>query len=345
MAFCSLNRTFANEMNVMKQDQIVIYQTEDGQTQIDVRLENETVWLTQAQMVELFQTTKQNVSLHLNNLYKEGELEKEGTVKEYLTVQQEGKRKVSRKVKYYDLDVIISVGYRVHSKRGTAFRIWARQIIKDYLVKGYAVNQRIHSEQIGELRQLVQMLGRTIQNQQLEQNDENQALFDIVVDYTYALDTLDDYDYQRLSVGKTTQEDKFHATYENAMEAIQTLRDKFGGSALFGNEKDESFKSSIGQIYQTFGGEELYPRVEEKAAMLLYLVTKNHSFSDGNKRIAATLFLWFLNNNGILYREDGSKRLADNTLVALTLMIAESKTEEKDVMVKVVVNLINQQNE
>ena len=332
-------------MNVMKQDQIVIYQTEDGQTQIDVRLENETVWLTQAQMVELFQTTKQNVSLHLNNLYKEGELEKEGTVKEYLTVQQEGKRKVSRKVKYYDLDVIISVGYRVHSKRGTAFRIWARQIIKDYLVKGYAVNQRIHSEQIGELRQLVQMLGRTIQNQQLEQNDENQALFDIVVDYTYALDTLDDYDYQRLSVGKTTQEDKFHATYENAMEAIQTLRDKFGGSALFGNEKDESFKSSIGQIYQTFGGEELYPSVEEKAAMLLYLVTKNHSFSDGNKRIAATLFLWFLNNNGILYREDGSKRLADNTLVALTLMIAESKTEEKDVMVKVVVNLINQQNE
>ncbi len=329
----------------MKQDQIVIYQTEDGQTQIDVRLENETVWLTQTQMVELFQTTKQNVSLHLNNLYKEGELEKEGTVKEYLTVQQEGKRKVSRKVKYYDLDVIISVGYRVHSKRGTAFRIWARKIIKDYLVKGYAVNQRIHSEQIGELRQLVQMLGRTIQNQQLEQNDENQALFDIVVDYTYALDTLDDYDYQRLSVGKTTQEDKFRATYENAMEAIQTLRDKFGGSALFGNEKDESFKSSIGQIYQTFGGEELYPSVEEKAAMLLYLVTKNHSFSDGNKRIAATLFLWFLNNNGILYREDGSKRLADNTLVALTLMIAESKTEEKDVMVKVVVNLINQRNE
>lgn len=330
----------------MKEDQkIVIYQTEDGQTQIDVRLENETVWLTQAQMAELFEKTPQNITMHIGNAYKEGELEKESTCKEYLQVQQEGKRKVTRKVKFYDLDVIISVGYRVHSKRGTAFRIWARQIIKDYLVKGYAVNQRIHSEQIGELRQLVQMLGRTIQNQQLEQNDENQALFDIVVDYTYALDTLDDYDYQRLSIGKTTQEDKFHATYENAMEAIQNLRDKFGGSSLFGNEKDDSFKSSIGQIYQTFGGEELYPSVEEKAAMLLYLVTKNHSFSDGNKRIAATLFLWFLNNNGILYREDGSKRLADNTLVALTLMIAESRTEEKDVMVKVVVNLINQKNE
>ena len=256
----------------MKEDQkIVIYQTEDGQTQIDVRLENETVWLTQAQMAELFEKTPQNITMHIGNAYKEGELEKESTCKEYLQVQQEGKRKVTRKVKFYDLDVIISVGYRVHSKRGTAFRIWARQIIKDYLVKGYAVNQRIHSEQIGELRQLVQMLGRTIQNQQLEQNDENQALFDIVVDYTYALDTLDDYDYQRLSIGKTTQEDKFHATYENAMEAIQNLRDKFGGSSLFGNEKDDSFKSSIGQIYQTFGGEELYPSVEEKAAMLLYL--------------------------------------------------------------------------
>ena len=328
----------------MEEDKIIIYQTEDGQTQIDVRLENETVWLTQAQMVELFQTTKQNVSLHLNNLYKEGELEKEGTVKEYLTVQQEGRRKVSRRVKYYDLDVIISVGYRVHSKRGTAFRIWARKIIKDYLVKGYAVNQRIHSEQIGELRQLVGMLGRTIQGQPLLSTDETNALFEVVTDYTYALDTLDNYDYQRLTIDKTTKEEPFHATYENAMEEICLLRDKFGGSVLFGNEKDDSFKSSIGQIYQTFGGEELYPSVEEKAAMLLYLVTKNHSFSDGNKRIAATLFLWFLNNNRILYRADGSKRLADNTLVALTLMIAESKTEEKDVMVKVVVNLINQQN-
>ena len=329
----------------MKEDQkIVIYQTEDGQTQIDVRLEDETVWLTQAQMVELFQTTKQNISLHVGNVFKEGELEQEATVKEYLTVQNEGNRKVTRKVKYYNLDVIISVGYRVKSKRGTAFRIWARKIIKDYLVKGYAVNERIRKEQIGELRQLVQVASRAISNQNVENMVESQDLLNVVVDYTYALDTLDNYDYERLTIDKTTRQEKFHATYDNAMEEINRLRDKFGGSALFGNEKDDSFKSSIGQIYQTFGGEELYPSVEEKAAMLLYLVTKNHSFSDGNKRIAATLFLWFLNNNGILYRPDGSKRIADNTLVALTLMIAESKTEEKDVMVKVVVNLINQRN-
>ena len=325
-------------------NQIVIYQSEDGQTQVDVRLENETVWLTQAQMVELFQTTKQNVSLHVGNVFKEGELEEKSTVKEYLTVQKEGERKVSRKVKYYNLDVIISVGYRVKSKRGTAFRIWANNVLKQYLIKGYAVNERMRKEQIGELRQLVGMLGRTIQNQPLLSNDETDALFKVVTDYTYALDTLDNYDYGRLTINKTTEEEPFHATYDNAMEAIYGLRDKFGGSVLFGREKDNSFKSSIGQIYQTFDGEELYPSVEEKAAMLLYLVTKNHSFSDGNKRIAATLFLWFLNGNHILYHPDGSKRIADSTLVALTLMIAESRTEEKDVMVKVVVNLINKNN-
>ena len=326
-------------------NQIIIYQTEDGQTKVDVRLENETVWLTQAQMAELFEKTPQNITMHIGNAYKEGELEKESTCKEYLQVQQEGKRKVSRMVKYYDLDVIISVGYRVKSKRGTAFRIWARKVLREYLVKGYAVNERMRKEQIGELRQLVGMLGRTIQSQPLLSNDETNALFEVVKDYTYALDTLDNYDYERLTINKTTKEEPFHATYENAMEAINGLREKFGGSVLFGNEKDDSFKSSIGQIYQTFGGEELYPSVEEKAAMLLYLVTKNHSFSDGNKRIAATLFLWFLNNNHILYYPDGSKRIADSTLVALTLMIAESRTEEKDVMVKVVVNLINKNND
>ena len=326
-------------------NQIIIYQTEDGQTQVDVRLENETVWLTQAQMAELFETDRTSIVRHINNIYKVEELDKESTCAKITQVQQEGKRTVKRSIPFFNLDMIISVGYRVNSKRGVKFRQWANKVLKDYLVKGYAVNQRIHKEQIGELRQLVGMLGRTIQNQPVLSTDETNALFDVVVDYTYALDTLDDYDYQRLMVKETTQEDKFHATYDNAMEAIKALRDKFGGSTLFGNEKDDSFKSSIGQIYQTFGGEELYPSVEEKAAMLLYLVTKNHSFSDGNKRIAATLFLWFLNNNHILYYPDGSKRIADSTLVALTLMIAESRTEEKDVMVKVVVNLINKNND
>ena len=327
----------------MEEDKIIIYQTEDGQTQIDVRLENETVWLTQAQMAELFDKDRTVIGRHIRNIYKEEELEQNITCAKFAHMGSEGDQRYEYTA--YNLDVIISVGYRVNSKRGVKFRQWANRVLKEYLIKGYAVNDRIRKEQIGELRQLVGMIGRTIQNKPLLSNDETNALFEVVTNYTYALDTLDNYDYERLTIDNTTKEEPFHATYENAMEAINGLREKFGGSALFGNEKDDSFKSSIGQIYQTFGGEELYPSVEEKAAMLLYLVTKNHSFSDGNKRIAATLFLWFLNNNHILYREDGSKRLADNTLVALTLMIAESKTEEKDVMVKVVVNLINQRNE
>ena len=327
----------------MKQDQIVIYQTEDGQTQIDVRMDNETVWLTQQQIAELFGTQRPAITKHLKNIYASKELDENSTCSILEHMGNDYKQTYS--TKYYNLDAILSVGYRVNSKNATRFRQWANNVLKQYLVKGYAVNQRIHREQIGELRQLVGVLGRTIQKQPLISTDETNALFEVVTDYTYALDTLDNYDYERLTIEKTTKEEPFHATYENAMEAIKGLREKFGSSSLFGNEKDESFKSSIGQIYQTFGAEELYPSVEEKAAMLLYLVTKNHSFSDGNKRIAATLFLWFLNNNGILYREDGSKRLSDSTLVALTLMIAESKTEEKDVMVKVVVNLINQRNE
>ena len=330
----------------MEENKIVIYQTEDDKVQLEVKLEGEMLWLNRQQLATLFGRDYKTISKHINNALKE-ELADSEVVAKFATTTQHGAMKdknQSHEVEYFNLEMVTSVGYRVKSKRGIQFRKWANRVLKEYLVKGYAVNERIRKEQIAELRQLVQMVGRAIQSQQIEPNDENQALFNIVVDYTYALDTLDDYDYQRLKVAETTQEDKFHATYEKAMEAINGLREKFGGSTLFGNEKDDSFKSSIGQIYQTFGGEELYPSVEEKAAMLLYLVTKNHSFSDGNKRIAATLFLWFLNNNGILYRTDGSKRLADNTLVALTLMIAESKTEEKDVMVKVVVNLINQKN-
>lgn len=326
----------------MENNKIVIYQTEDGQTQIDVRMENDTVWLTQKQIAELFGTKRPAITKHLKNIYASKELDENSTCSILEHMGNDGKQTYN--TKYYNLDAVLSVGYRVNSKNATRFRQWANKVLKDYLVKGYAVNERLRHEQIGELRQLVNMLGRTIQSQPLLTTEENKALFEVVTDYTYALDTLDNYDYERLTIEKTTKEEPFHATYENAMKEIHRLRDKFGGSALFGNEKDDSFKSSIGQIYQTFGGEELYPSVEEKAAMLLYLVTKNHSFSDGNKRIAATLFLWFLNNNHILYNPDHTKRIADNTLVALTLMIAESRTEEKDVMVKVVVNLINKNN-
>ncbi len=325
-------------------NQIIIYQTDDDQTQIDVRLENETVWLTQAQMAELFQTDRTSIVRHINKIYADDELDRDSTCAKIAQVQKEGQRTVRRSIPYFNLDMIISVGYRVNSKRGVKFRQWANRVLKQYLIKGYAINERLRHEQISELRQLVQVVSRTLQHSEQQNTIETQDLLDVVVDYTYALDTLDNYDYERLTIDQTTKVASFHATYENAMEQIQRLRDKFGASVLFGNEKDDSFKSSIGQIYQTFDGEELYPSVEEKAAMLLYLVTKNHSFSDGNKRIAATLFLWFLNNNKILYNSDGSKRIADSTLVALTLMIAESKTEEKDVMVKVVVNLINQRN-
>lgn len=318
--------------------QLVIYKAPDRTMSIDVTVQNETVWLSQGQMAELFGKDQSVIARHISNVFKEGELEKESNMQILHNTLSKFKP-----TQVYSLDVIISVGYRVKSKRGTQFRIWANQILKQYLLQGYAINERVAAQKYDELSQLVKVLGRTIQNQE-KLTEDSRSLLDVVVDYTYALDTLDRYDYQELKIEETTGKEAFHATYENAMEVIRELHEKFGGSTLFGNEKDDSFKSSIGQIYQTFGGVDLYPSVEEKAAMLLYLVTKNHSFSDGNKRIAATLFLWFLNGNGILYNEDGTKRIADNTLVALTLMIAESRTEEKDTIVKVIVNLINKNN-
>lgn len=323
-------------------DKIVIYRTADGQTTVDVRMDGDTVWLSQAQMAELFQKDRTVIGRHINNIYKEHELERETTCANFAHVGKDADQ--TYQTALYNLDVIISVGYRVKSQRGTQFRIWANKVLKDYLVKGYAVNKALTEQRYTELKQLVAVLGRTVKAQEALTSDDALNLVEVVSDYAYALDTLDKYDYQQLAVEQTTNEAKFRATYEGAMQAIEELKAKFGGSQWFAHEKDDSFKSSIGQIYQTFGGQDLYPSVEEKAAMLLYLVTKNHSFSDGNKRIAATLFLWFMSGNGILYNTDGTKRIADNTLVALTLMIAESRTEEKDVMVKVVVNLINKNN-
>ena len=320
---------------------IVIYQTKDGKTSIDVKLENETVWLTQAQMADLFQKDRTVIGRHINNVYREGELERDITCAKFAHMGSDNDQQYETAV--YNLDVIISVGYRVKSQRGTQFRIWANKILKDYLIKGYAINQQVKAAQLEDLKSTVRLLSNVIEHKQLTLDEAN-GLLRVITDYTYGLDTLDKYDYQQLEVDSTTPTEEFRATYEEAMEAIHLLQEKFGSSDLFGNEKDQSFKSSINTIYQTFGGEELYPSIEEKAAMLFYLVVKNHSFSDGNKRIAAFLFLWFLEKNGILYKSDGSKLIGNNTFVALTLMIAESRTEEKDVMVKVVINLINKNN-
>lgn len=317
---------------------IEIYRSQDGSVQLNVKLENETVWLSANQMAMLFDRDAKTIRKHINNVFADGELTKESNT-HFLRVANSDKP-----VPFYNLDVIISVGYRVKSQQGVQFRRWATSVLKQYLIKGYAINQQIKLDRYNELKDVVRLMSRAVGLQDKVTTDEYSGLFNVISDYVYALDTLDQYDYQSLSISKTTKEEPFRATYDNAMEAISALKEKFGGSKWFANEKDDSFKSSIGQIYQTFGGEELYPSVEEKAAMLLYLVVKNHSFSDGNKRIAAMLFLWFLNNNRVLYAEDGHKRIADNTLVALTLMIAESRTEEKDVMVKVVVNLINREN-
>ena len=317
---------------------IEIYRSQDGSVQLNVKLENETVWLSANQMAMLFDRDAKTIRKHINNMFADGELTKESNT-HFLRVANSDKP-----VPFYNLDVIISVGYRVKSQQGVQFRRWATSVLKQYLIKGYAINQQIKLDRYNELKDVVRLMSRAVGLQDKVTTDEYSGLFNVISDYVYALDTLDQYDYQSLSISKTTKDESFRATYDNAMEAINALKEKFGGSKWFANEKDDSFKSSIGQIYQTFGGEELYPSVEEKAAMLLYLVVKNHSFSDGNKRIAAMLFLWFLNNNRVLYAEDGHKRIADNTLVALTLMIAESRTEEKDVMVKVVVNLINREN-
>lgn len=330
-------QTNQEELIAPSKGEIIIYQTADGRTSIDVKLENETVWLTQAQMAVLFEKDQSVIARHIKNALVEGELDNSNMQKVHNTLSK------YKPTTVYNLDVIISVGYRVHSQRGVQFRRWANSVLKDYLIKGYAVKNNLVQQKYDNLKALVDVMGRTMGYLDSPTDDQIRSIFDVVKDYTYALDTLDSYDYQSLGIRSTSKE-YFHATYENAKEVISSLKVKFGGSELFGHEKDQSFHSSIEQIYQTWDGMDLYPSVEEKAAMLLYLVIKNHSFSDGNKRIAATLFLWFMENNRILYARDGHKRIADNALVALTLMIAESKTEEMDIMVKVVVNLINGDN-
>ncbi|MBR5862960.1 MAG: virulence protein RhuM/Fic/DOC family protein [Alistipes sp.] len=329
----------------MGKGEIIIYQSSDGQTELDVRLEGDSVWLSQAQMANLFQRDRSVIGRHIANIYREGELDTDTSCAKiaHKVVNAGNDAIQDYYTSYYNLDVIISVGYRVKSLRGTQFRIWANRVLKEYLIKGYAINHNAKAEQLEELKRTIAVMNDVLAAKSVTK-DEAIGLLRVISDFAYGLDTLDRYDYQQLEISDTTTEELFRATYESAIEALQVLKTQFGASELFAREKDGSFHSTMGAIYQTFGGKDLYPSVEEKAANLLYLTTKNHSFSDGNKRIAAFLFLWFLEKNGILYREDGSRLIDNNTLVALTLMIAESRTEEKDIMTKVVVNLINKRN-
>ncbi|MDO4757184.1 MAG: virulence protein RhuM/Fic/DOC family protein, partial [Parabacteroides sp.] len=300
-----------------KKNELVIFETADNEIKLDVPIEGETVWLTQAQMTQLFETTKQNVSLHINNCFREGELDKDSVVKDFLTTAKDGK---NYKTKYYNLDVIISVGYRVKSKRGVEFRKWANSILKQYILQGYAVNHN----RIAQLGEVIQIMKRT------QNSLDSKQVLNVIQKYSEALELLDSYDHQTMTRPKGNTA-TYELDYEECMEVISHMR--FGAeSDLFGREKDDSFKGSIGNIYQSFDGQELYPTLEEKAAHLLYFVTKNHSFLDGNKRIAATMFLYFLDKNGVLFIND-EKLIDDHTLVALTIMIAESKPEEKEMMI------------
>ena len=302
--------------------------------------------MNQYQLEELFETDRTSITRHISNIYKSEELSKETTSAKIAQVQKEGDREITRQINFYNLDVIIAVGYRVNSKRGTEFRIWANKILKEFLIKGFSINEKRLSqqnEQLKELQESVKILGDVLHNKELT-TDESTGLLKIISEYAYALDLIDQYDYQKLEIKETSGKEIYQLGYDEAIKQINLAKDVFGNSKLFGLEKDESFKSSLSTIYQTFEGKDLYPSIEEKAANLLYFITKNHSFTDGNKRIAAFLFLFFMERNGILFDQFGKKRIADNALVALTLMIAVSKPEEKGVMTKVIVNLINKKN-
>ena len=319
--------------------EVVIYQAEDGNAALEVQLDQDTVWLSQAQLVNLFERDVSVISRHIRNVFKEGELDQESNLQKMQIANSD------RPVVFYSLDVIISVGYRVKSQRGTQFRQWATRVLRDHLVKGYTLNeQRLRDERakFKEMQRTVELLSRTLANQELV-TETGREVLQVITDYAYALATLDRYDHGTLAFEATSGPAAFVLEYAEAIGIVQSMKDDFDG--LFGQEKDQGFQSALGAVYQTFDGKDLYPSIEEKAANLFYFIVKNHAFSDGNKRIAAAVLIYFLARNGILYRADGSKRLADNALVALTLLIAESKPEEKDTLVKVVVNLINRSND
>jgi len=323
--------------------EIIIYQTRDKKVQLEVKLEQETVWLTQKQIAEVFRTDRSVITKHLRNIFKNKELERNSVCAKIAHTATDGK--VYETI-IYSLDAIISVGYRVNSNRATQFRIWATNILKKHLIDGYTLNEKRLKQQVSKfqaLQRAIKLVGNIKDKKRLEHR-EALGLLEVINDYNYALGILDDYDNKRLKLTQISKEEKFILTHELAVKIVKELKKNFSYSEFFGVERDRSFKSSVTSIYQTFSGKDLYSSVEEKAANLLYFIVKNHSFVDGNKRIAASVFLWFLEKNNILYRKDGSKRIADNALVALTLMIAESDPAEKDIIVTLAVNLINKMN-
>lgn len=323
------------------ENQIVIFKTADNVTEINVQFDNETVWLNQKQMAELFDKDTDTIGLHLKNIYTESELGESATTEFFSVVQQEGKREVNRKIKFYNLDAIISVGYRVNSKRGTQFRQWATSRLKDYLVQGYAINEKRLAQKQQEVEHLktgIRILNRAIEQQATEDDSQMLRVF------ARGLALLDDYDHQTLETkGKTVRETVF-PSFDEYMELIHTMYSDFA-SDVFAQPKDDSFHSSINQIAQSFGGNELYPTIEEKGANLLYYITKNHSFVDGNKRIAAACFLYFMEKNNALYRADGTPIISNEALAALTLFIATSKTEEVDTVKNLIVSILNTDKE
>ena len=324
-------------------NEIEIYQSGDG-VQIEIKFDGDTVWATQKQIAELFQTTPQNITLHLKKVYSEGEIEQDSTCKEYLQVQKEGKRDVERKQLFYNLDAILSVGYRVNSKRGTQFRQWATQRLKDYLVKGYAINQKDLAQNLHHLEQAVKLIQSSGHDGSLKLN-EAKGLLEILSQYTRSFILLNQYDSHSLQSQHLNENITYEIEHEAAFAAITELKKQLiaakEATELFGNPKDESFKGILGTIIQTFGGQYLYSTIEEQAANLLYFIIKNHPFSDGNKRIGAFIFVWFLEKNKHRFKKNGELKINDNALVALALLVAQSDPAEKDLMVQLIVNLIS----
>ena len=326
------------------EQQIEIFKTKDNQAEVKVRFEQETVWLDAHMIASLFTVNRPAIVKHIQNIYKSEELLEVSTCSILEQVAADGKL---RKMKLYNLDMILSVGYRVNSKSATQFRQWATQRLKDYVVNGYTLNEKRLKElnyKYSDLQQAIKLAANAGNIESLT-STEAKGILGVIEQYAYALETLDKYDHQQLTIDSALTEELVRKlNYKEAIQQIIIWRDFQKAGNLFGNEKDQSFKSSLETIYQTFDGVDLYPTIEEKAANLLYFVVKNHSFSDGNKRIAAGLFVYFLDLNNKLLNALGNKRIGDNALVAITIMIAESKSEEKDIMVKLVVNLINNKN-